>query len=94
MPPELKEILVLAAMNPATLLTGYWLGRHADQPQKIAIAAFIAAAAGTAFVLLVMWFGFAKWQPRLIAGVFIASAILGVFWSSFGYWTRKYRSPD
>ena len=46
MPPELKDVLLLAIMNPATLAVGYWLGRSSDQAQKIAIAAFVAAALG------------------------------------------------
>lgn len=94
MPPELKTIFVLAFMNPATLLAGYWLGRHSDQPQKIAVAAFMAAIAGTAFVVVTMYFGFAAWQPRLIAGVFIASMLLGALYASLGYWTRQHRDPS
>lgn len=94
MPPELKQILLLAFVNPATLLAGYWLGRHADQVQKLAIAAFIAAAAGTFYVWLLMRFGFVESQPRLVAGVFIASAILGGLWSWLGYSTRPYRKPE
>ena len=93
MPPELKDILILAIMNPATLVAGYWLGRSSDQAQKIAIAAFIAAIAGTIYVWLLMYLGFSAWRPRLIAGVFIASAMLGAGYAGFGYWTRRFRSP-
>lgn len=93
MPPELKDVLLLAIMNPATLAVGYWLGRSSDQAQKIAIAAFVAAIAGTIYVWLLMYFGFAAWKPRLVAGVFIASAILGAGYACFGYWTRRFRGP-
>ncbi|MFM9942732.1 MAG: hypothetical protein ACKVP7_24920 [Hyphomicrobiaceae bacterium] len=94
MPPELKDILLLAVMNPATLMAGYWLGRRADQVQKLVIAAFIAAIVGTIYVWLLMRFGFFKSQPRLVAGVFIASALLGGGWSWLGYWTRRHRKQD
>ena len=39
MPPELKDILLLAIMNPATLAAGFLIGRRADQAQKIIVAA-------------------------------------------------------
>lgn len=94
MPPELKQILLLAIANPATLAAGYWLGRRADQIQKLVVVAFAAGAAGTVYVWLLMRFGFAAAQPRLFAGVFIASAIVGGLWGWLGYWTRGYRRPD
>lgn len=91
MPPEVKVILLLAIMNPVTLLAGYWLGRKADQAQKVVIAAFIAAMAGTVYVWLLMKLGFAENRPRLIAGVLVASGIIGLAWSGLGYWTRRHR---
>ncbi len=91
MPPEVKEILLHAIMNPVTLLVGYWLGRKADQTQKLVIAAFIAAIAGTIYAWLRMQFGFAEPRPRLIAGILVASCLLGFAWSWLGYWTRRYR---
>lgn len=94
MPPELKQILLLAMVNPATLAAGYVMGKRANQLQKLVVAAFVAGAAGTFYVWLLMRFGFVASEPRLIAGIFIASAVTGGLWSIFGYWTRRYRRPE
>lgn len=91
MPPELKSVLLLAAMNPATLVVAYWLGRRADQRQKIVLAAFAAALAGTVYTWLLMRFGFIDARTRLLAGVFVASAPMGIVWAALGYWTRSHR---
>jgi peptidoglycan biosynthesis protein MviN/MurJ (putative lipid II flippase) len=91
MPPEVKIILMHAIMNPATLVVGYWLGRKADQVQKVVIAAFIAGLAGTVYAWLIMKLGFAENRPRLIAGVLVASGIMGIVWSWLGHWTRGHR---
>ena len=91
MPPELKEILMHAIMNPVTLLAGYWLGRKADQVQKLVIAAFIAAIGGTIYTWLRMKFGFTPDEPRLIAGILVASGLMALIWSGLGYWTRQFR---
>ena len=91
MPPEVQDILLLAIMNPATLVVGYWLGRRADQMQKLIIAAFAAAFAGTFYAWVLMRFGFTAAQPKLLSGIFIASGVIGLAWSWLGHWTRRHR---
>lgn len=90
-PPEVKEILLLALVNPATLATGYWLGRRADQRQKLFVAGFVAGLAGLAFAWLLMRLGFTEPMPKLLAGVFVVSAIAGGGWAAFGYRMRQNR---
>ena len=77
MPPGLKTILLLSILNPATLIVGYLVGRRADQPQKILIAGFVAGIAGAVFVRLLMAAGLISAHPRLMAGIFIAGALVG-----------------
>jgi hypothetical protein len=88
-PPELEQIFVLSVMNPATILVGFLLGRRADQKQKIAVGAFGAGVAGTAFAGLLRSLGYTQLQPRLLAGVFVLSFVLGMVWAWIGFVTRR-----
>ena len=89
MPPEIKDILLLAALNPATLIAGYWLGKRADQAQKVVIAGFTAGLAGTLFAWLLMRFGLTDGTPKLLSGIFVVSALLGTLWAWLGFKTGK-----
>ena len=88
-PPEVKDILLLALFNPATLAAGYWFGRNADQIQKIVVGAFAAGLAGTFFAWLVMRFGTTTGTPKLLAGIFVVAAIAGLGWARLGFWVRQ-----
>lgn len=89
MPPVVLEVLLLALMNPATLAAGFLLGRRADQAQKLIVCAFAAGIAGALFAWVLMATGFYEPKIRLLGGVFVASAVLGVIWGWIGYATRK-----
>lgn len=89
MPPELKTILLLSILNPAALIVGYLVGRRADQPQKILIAGFVAGIAGAVFVRLAMAVGLTSAHPRLIAGILIASALVGTLAAWIGWRTAQ-----
>ncbi len=93
MPPELKDILLLAIMNPATLAAGFLIGRRADQAQKIIVAGFAAGIAGVLFAGLLMLTGFFPPKVRLLSGVFVASFLAGLVWGWIGFATRR-RDPD
>lgn len=88
MPPDLKDVLLLAFMNPATLAVGFMLGRRADQIQKIVLAVFVAGIAGTLFAWALMLTGLFEPKVRLLGGVFVASAVLGIVWAWIGFATR------
>lgn len=88
MPQELKDILLLALMNPATLVVGYWLGRRADQVQKTVIAGFAAGLAGAVWAWLQMQLGFTTAQPKLLSGILVVSIIIGALWAWLGYRIR------
>ncbi len=86
MPQELQDILFLALVNPATILVGYWIGRKADQMQKVVVGALAGGLAGVLFALACMRLGLTAQQPRLLSGIFVASALAATVWYSFGYW--------
>ena len=93
MPPELKDILLLPIMNPATLAAGFLIGRRAHQAQKIIVAGFAAGIAGVLFAGLLMLTGFFPPKVRLLSGVFVASFLAGLVWGWIGFATRR-RDPD
>jgi len=90
-PPEVRDIIQLAFFNPATLVVGYWLGRRADEIQKVVIVGFVAGLAGTAFAWLIMQVGLTPMQMKLLSGVFVLSTVLGTAWAMLGHWTRNHR---
>jgi hypothetical protein len=94
MPPEFKDILLLAIMNPATLAAGFLVGRRADQVQKIVVAGFAAGIAGVLFSGLLMLTGLYPPKVRLLSGVFVASFVAGLVWAWIGFATRSSKGPD
>jgi hypothetical protein len=94
MPPDLIDVLLLALMNPATLAAGFLVGRRADQPQKLVLAAFVAGIAGAVFAWLLILTGLYPPKVRLLGGVFVASAILGIGWAWLGYTFRRHIEPE
>ncbi len=90
MPPELRLVLLLSVLNPAAIAVGYLLGRRADQPQKIVVAAFPAGIAGVMFGLLVIVTGLTGAGTRLLAGIFIVSGLVGMLAAWIGF--RRSRS--
>lgn len=91
LPPELKAILMLSLLNPGTIGAGYLIGRRADQLGKLVVAGFAAGIAGTLFVRFLLWFGVDMAEPRLFAGVFVTSSLMGLVWGWLGYRFRPAR---
>ena len=87
-PPEFRDILLLALLNPAVVAVGFLLGRRADQVQKLVIAGFLAAIAGTLFVGLLMATGLSRSGPRLLMGVFIVAMVSGAIAAWLGWRAR------
>jgi zinc transporter ZupT len=89
MPPpvDLDAVLLTALLNPVAIAVAFWMGRSADQWQKLPVAAFAAAAAGTATVYVAARLGVpgADRTARAEAGVFIAHLVLGLAWAAAGY---------
>jgi len=88
-PPELEAVIVLSVMNLGTVLAGFFIGRRADQPQKIVIGAFASGIAGVLFAGLLGVLGLAEVHARSMGGVFVLSLLLGLVWTWVGYKTRK-----
>lgn len=82
-------LVLLAALNPATIAVAFFMGRRADQWQKVFVAAFAAALAG----FLLYWLGgqIGLFQVRALGGeaaIFMLQFVFGHVWAALGYWLR------
>ena len=86
-PVDLKDVVLTALLNPAVIVVAFWLGRNADQWQKLPVAAFAAALVGSVLVYVAVWLGIAgvAGVGRAAAGVFVAEFIFGLAWAAAGY---------
>ncbi len=86
-PVELSSVLLTALLNPAVIIVAFWLGRSADQWQKLPVAAFAAALTGSVLVYLAIRVGVpgVTGTGRAAAGVFIVQFVLGWAWAAAGF---------
>jgi hypothetical protein len=86
-PVDLTVVLLTAVLNPVVIAVALWMGRSADQWQKVPVAAFAASAAGTAAVYVAARLGVpgVVRAMRAEAGIFIAQLLVGLAWAAAGY---------
>jgi zinc transporter ZupT len=86
-PVELTSVILTALLNPAVIVIAFWLGRNADQRQKLPVAAFAAALAGSVLVYVAVRVGVpgVAGTGRAAAGVFIAQFVFGWAWAAAGF---------
>jgi hypothetical protein len=94
-PVDLKLVLLTALLNPGVFALAFWLGRRADQWQKVPVAAFAAGLVGSVLVYFAISLGLLTSLARAVAGVFTANIVFGLAWAVAGYLTREWprRSP-
>lgn len=85
-------LVVIALLNPAVAIVGFMMGRAADQPQKLIVAAFAAALAG----MVVIWLGaYFKIVPvrgsGAEAGLLALQMLVGLAWATLGYVLARWR---
>ena len=86
-PVDLDMVLLTALLNPVVAVVAFWMGRSADQWQKLPLAAFAASLSGMAAVYAAVRLGVpgVAGTGRAAAGVFIAQCVLALVWASIGY---------
>jgi hypothetical protein len=86
-PVDLNVVLLTALLNPVAVVVAVWMGRGADQWQKLPVAAFAAALAGTAAYYFAIRLGVAAaaGTARAVAGIFIAQFVFALAWAYAGY---------
>ena len=84
---DLTTLALIAALNPATIAVGLWMGAQCAQAQKILIAGFAAGVAGMGLIWLAatLRLGFIADPARASAGLFITQFVLGMIWAAIGY---------
>jgi len=83
-------VLMLAALNPIVIVVALLMGRSADQRQKLVIAAFAAAFAGSVALTIAVYLRLLPPRPPgTEAGIFLAQCVLGLAWATLGYWLRR-----
>jgi len=91
MAAAIQTILFYALIHPATIGVGLAMGARATEPQKLPIAALIAAIAGMCLLGLVGKIdpGFSLGHERAAGGMFIALLPFGLAWAVIGYLARR-----
>jgi zinc transporter ZupT len=86
-PVDLLAVVLSALLNPAVIVVAFWMGRHANQRQKLPVAAFAAALAGSALIYAAVRLGMQGVASvgRAAAGVFVAEFLFGLVWAWLGF---------
>jgi len=87
-PVNLTAVVLTALFNPAVAIVAVWMGRQADQWQKLPVAAFAAALVGSALVFIAVHIGMpgVVGVGRATAGVFVTEFVFGLVWAALAYW--------
>jgi glycerol uptake facilitator-like aquaporin len=85
-PVDLRDVVLTALLNPAVILVAFWMGRSADQWQKLPVAAFAAALAGSILLYVAIRLGISDVNAagRAAAGIFTAQFLFGLVWAYLG----------
>jgi zinc transporter ZupT len=86
-PVNLTAVILTALLNPAVIVVAAWMGRNANQWQKLPVAAFAAALIGSALVYIAVRLGVPGVADtgRAAAGVFIAEFLFAWLWAFAAY---------
>jgi acetyl-CoA acetyltransferase len=85
-PVDLRDVVLAALLNPAVIVVAFWMGRSADQWQKLPVAAFAAAFAGSILLYVASRLGISGVDAvgRAAAGIFTAQFLFGLVWAYLG----------
>ncbi len=82
-------VLLIAALNPVVIAVAFLMGRAADQAQKIVVAAFAAALAGSLALWIATFAGLVSAKGiGGEGGVFVLQCLFGLVWSGIGFAAR------
>jgi hypothetical protein len=86
-PVDLAAVILTALLNPVVVVVAFWMGRSADQWQKLPVAAFAGACAGSLLAYIAVRLGLigATQLDRTPGGVIIAQFLFGLAWAFLGH---------
>ena len=78
---------MIGLLNPVVIAVAVGLGVSASQWQKLPVAAFAAACAGSLLIYLAVQLGILSLARigNAPAGIFIAQFLFGLMWAAAGY---------
>jgi hypothetical protein len=83
-------LVLISLLNPAVIAVAFWMGRRADQWQKLIVAAFAASLSG--FILYWLAAELGLLPIHALGGeaaILLMQIFLGLVWASLGYVTRR-----
>jgi hypothetical protein len=83
-------LILISTVNPAVIAVAFWMGRRADQWQKLIVAAFAASLSG--FILYWLAAELGLLPIHALGGeaaILLMQILLGLVWASLGYFTRR-----
>ena len=83
-------LVLISLLNPAVIAVAVWMGRRADQWQKLIVAAFAASLSG--FILYWLAAELGLLPIHALGGeaaILLMQLLLGLLWASLGYVTRR-----
>ena len=83
-------LVLISLLNPAVIAVAFWMGRRADQWQKLIVAAFAASLSG--FILYWLAAELGLLPIHALGGeaaILLMQIFLGLLWASLGYATRR-----
>jgi hypothetical protein len=86
-------LVLIAVLNPATIIIAFMMGRRADQWQKLPVAAFAAALGGFLLYYAAAFVGI--FQVHAVggeAGIVMMQFVLGFIWALVSYYYFHIRS--
>ena len=87
-------LVLISLLNPVVIAVAFYMGRRADEPQKIVVAAFAAAIAGFILYWLVAAVGLLP--IHALGGesaILLMQFLIGFVWAGLGYWLRRTGAP-
>lgn len=85
-PFDPQTLVLIALLNPAVVVVAFLMGRRANEPQKLIIAAFAASLVGITLYWLVSMAGLVEIHALGgEAGIFVLQVLFGLVWAGIGY---------
>lgn len=86
-PFDPQSVLLISLLNPVVIGVAIWMGRMADQWQKLIIAGFAASLAGVVVAWFATYLGFLPASGfGTTGGLLIAQFFLGMLWAALAYY--------
>jgi hypothetical protein len=89
-PFDPSTLVLISLLNPAVIAVAFYMGRRADQPQKLVVVAFAASLAG--FILYWLAGAVGLLPIHALGGeaaILVMQLLIGFVWAWLGYWLRR-----